>query len=173
MARMVMVTNMVNGMVSVKDPSTGVNRRWMKRGQTQPIPYEALEQLLWQDGFRNMLETGVLYIKDMKDKKDLGLEPEEATKPTNILALSEVEMKNLLEKTPFDVFKKEVLPLPRVQVDNLIEFAIENKIVDTAKCAFLKQVSGKDILLAISRKEEDEEIEKKEKARMAASGHSF
>jgi hypothetical protein len=68
--RMVMITNMVNGMVSVKDETYGVNRRWMKRGQTIPIPYEAVENMLWQEGFRRMLEAGVLWIPDMQIKKD-------------------------------------------------------------------------------------------------------
>ena len=34
--RMVMITKMVNGKVSIKDPAYGVNRRWEKRGQTIP-----------------------------------------------------------------------------------------------------------------------------------------
>ena len=122
--RMVQITNMVNGMVSVKDPAFNVNRRWLKRGQTLPIPYEAVENLLWQDGFRRMLEAGVLYISNMQDKKDLGLEPQEATEPTNIKALTEQQMKNLWSTAPMSVFKKEVTSLPRVQVDNLIEYAI-------------------------------------------------
>ena len=45
--RMVMITNMVNAKVSIKDPAYGVNRRWEKRGQSLPIPYEAVENLLW------------------------------------------------------------------------------------------------------------------------------
>jgi hypothetical protein len=35
-----------------------------------------------------MLDSGVLYIQDMQIKKDLGLEPQEATAPVNIKALS-------------------------------------------------------------------------------------
>lgn len=157
--RMVMITNMVNGMISVKDPTYGINRRWDKRGQTLPIPYEIVEGMLWQDGFRRMIDSGILYIKDMKDKKDLGLEPQEADTPVNIIALTPMQMENLMTKVPFDVFKKELQDLPRVQVDNLIEYAIENGKVDPQKCAFIKQLTHKDILSAISRKNE----EKKEK----------
>ena len=163
--RMVMITNMVNGMVSVKDQAYGVNRRWVKRGQTLPIPYEAVENLLWQDGFRRMLEAGVLYIQDLQTKKDLGLEPEEAKEPTNIKALNETQMKNLLNNAPMTVFKKEVSTLPRVQVDNLIEFAIENKIVNAEKCAFLKDLTHKDILAAISAKEEEAKADERERRR--------
>lgn len=166
--RMVKITNMVNGMVSVKDIAYNVNRRWNKRGQTLPIPFEAVEGLLWQDGFRRMIESGILYIADMKDKKDLGLEPLEADKPTNIIALTEIQMKNLLTSTPITVFKKEVQALPRVQVDNLIEYAIQNKITDSEKCSFLKTLTHKDILAAISAKEDDEKEALREKAKRQA-----
>lgn len=171
--KMVMITNMVNGMVSVKDPTYGVNRRWVKRGQTLPIPYEAVENLLWQDGFRRMLDSGVLYIQDMQIKKDLGLEPQEATAPVNIKALSIQDMKNLLENVPIAVFKKEVVSLPRVQVDNLIEFAIENKIVNTDKCMFLKDLTHKDIFAAIRAREEDakaDELERRKQEAYASEG---
>jgi len=66
--RTVKITNMVNGMVSVKDPSTGVNRVWRKRGQSSVLPYETVESLLWQDGFLRLIECGVLYIENLKDK---------------------------------------------------------------------------------------------------------
>lgn len=166
--RMVMITNMVNGMVSIKDETYGVNRRWMKRGQTIPIPYEAVENMLWQEGFRRMLEAGVLWIPDMQIKKDLGLEPQEATEPVNLKALSEQQMLNLWNNSPIDVFKKEITTLPRVQVDNLIEFAIEKGIVDAEKCAFLKQLTHKDILAAISAIEEDKKAEEEERRRQAS-----
>lgn len=166
--RMVKVTNMVNSMVSVKDVAYNVNRRWNKRGQTLPIPYEAVEGLLWQDGFRRMIESGILYIADMKDKQDLGLEPLEAKEPVNIIALTEIQMKNLLTSTPLTVFKKEVQALPKVQVDNLIEYAIQNKLTNSEKCSFLKALTKKDILAAISAKEDDERQEARERAKRAS-----
>ena len=171
--RMVQITNMVNGMVSVKDPTSGVNRMWRKRGQTVPLPFEVVESLLWEDGFMRLLESGVLYIQNMKDKQDLGLEPQEAKEPTNMLALTELQMKNLLTSTPLTVFKKEIAKYPRIQVDNLIEYAIENNLVDPEKCYFLKEVTGKDIMLAISRKEEDakaDELARQRQAAYAAEG---
>jgi hypothetical protein len=45
--------------------------------------------------------------------------------------------------------------LPRVQVDSLVEYAIQNKIVDGAKGSFIKDLTHKDILSAISAIEED------------------
>lgn len=165
--RMVLVKNMVDSRLGVADPTTGIKRRWERRGQTVPIPYEAMQQLLWQDGFRRMIDQGLLYIENMKDKKDLGLEPQEATIPVNIIALTPAQMEDLLKNKPIDVFKKELSKLPDAQIDNLIDYAITNKIVDSAKCTLLKQVTGRDILKAISRKEEIEAEERAEKAARA------
>lgn len=154
MARMVKITNMVNAQVSVNDPFNGINRIWKKKGQSTAIPFEAVEQMLYDDGFRNMIDCGILYIDSMKDKQDLGLEPLEAEVPTNIIALSDADMEKLWKATPLVVFKREVMNLPSVQVDSLIEYAVQNKIVVADKCAFIKELTKKDILLAISRNQE-------------------
>jgi hypothetical protein len=166
--RMVLIKSMVNATVSVRKSEYGVNRRWEKRGQTQAIPYDVVEQLLWTTGFRNMIDNGILYIDDLQTKKDLGLEPEDATEPTNIIALTELQMENLLKNTPLTVFKKEISQLKDTQIDNLIDYAIEKKIVDTDKCSLLKQITKRDILLAISRKEDMEALERAEKAQRSA-----
>ena len=59
-------------------------------------------------------------------------------------------MENLLKNTPLTVFKKEVSALTRVQVDSLISYAINKKIIDPDKCSWLKDLTGKDILKSIS-----------------------
>lgn len=161
MSRMVKITNMINAQVSVVDPANNVNRQWKKRGQSTAIPYEAVEQLLYEDGFRNMIDSGILYIESMKDKQDLGLEDIDSTKPTNIIALSTADMERLLKETPLVVFKKEVANLPAVQVDSLIEYAVENKIANVEKCTFLKELTKKDVLKAISNREEIEKTNKR------------
>ena len=164
MERMVKVTNMVDSQVGITDLSVGVKRRWQKRGQSMPIPFDQLQILLYNDGVANMFRQGMLYIDNMKDKQDLGLEPMEATEPTNIIALSETQMRELLNNKPIAVFKKELAKLPDAQIDNLIDFAISNKIVNVDKCAILKEVTGRDILKAIRTQEEiaaEEAAEKK------------
>jgi hypothetical protein len=74
----------------------------------------------------------------MQTKKDLGLEPEEADKPVNILVLNEKQMIEFMTSLPIDVFKREVSNLPRIQVDNLVSFAAEHRYTDSEKCYFLK-----------------------------------
>jgi len=59
-----------------------------------------------------MFKQGLLYIDNMKDKQDLGLEPLEATEPTNIIALSPKQMEEMLTVKPIAVFKRELSKLP-------------------------------------------------------------
>lgn len=160
MARMVNLKNMVNKTVGVKLPEYGVNRKWVNKGQVIPIPYETVEQMLWHEGFRKMIDRGILYIESMKDKIDLGLEPVGAEKPENIIVLTEVQIKNMLESQPIEVFKNEVLSLTMTQVNNIVNYAIENEVVDVAKCDFLKTVTKIDILRAITLKKDMERVDK-------------
>lgn len=159
--RMVMVKNNYDSQVGVIDPFTGMKLRWQKRGQTLPIAFETMQQLVYQDGFRRMLDQGILYIESMKDKKDLALEPEEATQPTNLISLTDVQIKNLLVNVPIDVFKRELSKLPDTQIDNIIDYAISNQVIDAAKCKILKEVTGRDILAIISRIQDMEAAQKK------------
>lgn len=165
--RMVALKNMIDSQVSVRDLSIGVNRRWQRRGQVIPIPYEAVEQLLWQDGFRRMIDQGVLYIENMRDKQDLGLEPMNVSQPTNIIALNEEEIVELLKAATIDDFKKTICSLSDTQIDSVIDYAISHKIVDAVKCTILKQVTGRDILGAISAKEKNEYLDKQEELKAA------
>lgn len=163
MMRMVIVKSAVNATVSIVNPQYGLNIRWRAIGQPMRVPFDALEQALWEQGVRRMFDSGILYIDSMQDKIDLGLEPADATEPVNIIVFSESDMAKLMQEAPFDEFKKKMLQVPRMQVDNLIEYAIHNEIVDMAKIDFLKKLTGQDVLAGIKRKRDMREAEEKEK----------
>ena len=160
--RMVNITNMVNKTVGVKKMEYGVNRKWTKKGQSIPVPYDVVEQLLWTEGFRNMIDRGILYIESLKDKIDLGLEPDGATEPENIIVLNSKQIDNLLRNVPFVAFKKEVENLNEIQLKEIANYAIANKIADAEKSAYLYDLVQVDILKTISRNLEIERLEAKE-----------
>lgn len=159
--RTVNVTNMIRANVSIARPEFGINRVWSDFGQTMKIPFENLEQGMWDPAIQNLFTSGILYIDNLQDKIDLGLEPADAAEPVNIVLLDENKMENLLKNTPLTVFKKEVSALTRVQVDSLISYAINKKIIDPDKCSWLKDLTGKDILKSISQKDDMLKAEKK------------
>lgn len=160
--RMVKLQNMVNKTVGVKNPDYNINREWRRKGQIQSIPFETVEQLLWTDGFRRMLTKGILYINDMQDKIDLGLEPEGAKAPENIIILNDGQIKTLLLIRTFEEFKEEVKTLNLTQIRNIVNYAIENEIADVSKSDYLKEITNIDILKSISLKKELEKEDQKE-----------
>ena len=160
MERMVKVTNMVNKTVGVKLPEYGINRKWVRKGQSVPIPFDALSQMLWHNGSRNMIDKGILYIASMKDKIDLGLEEEGTKEPTNIIALNDSQILKLLKVDDFDTFKNTIDKLPEAQVRNVANYAITNKIVDVEKCNYIKDLTYIDILKSISDNNAFEKLDK-------------
>lgn len=161
--RMVNLTSTVNKTVGVKLPEYGVNRKWTNKGQSIPLPYDTVEQMLWHEGFRKMIDRGILYIENMQDKIDLGLEPADAKEPENIKVLTDTQIKNLLTSQPLDVFKKEISDLNMTQINNIVNYAIANEIVDVAKCDVLQELTEIDVLGAIATKKGLEKVEEKEK----------
>ena len=103
--RYVIVTNMINGNISIKKPHLGLNRQWQRFGQKMRIPFDILEEALWDEGVRNLFSTGYLYIENLQDKIDLGLEPEGVKEPVNIINLDAKKMEEMWKTLPIDVFK--------------------------------------------------------------------
>ena len=95
--RMVKVQNMVNKTIVIRKPEYNLNRRWTQKNQIIPIPFDTLEQALWNEGIRTLFDRGMLYIPDMQDKIDLDLEPADATEPQNIIVLTDKQIENLLD----------------------------------------------------------------------------
>lgn len=163
--RMVVLKSMVNGTVSVNYPQYGINRRWSKMGQPIPVPFAIVEQCLYENGFRRMIDSGILYIESMEDKIELGLEPADAEKPENIIVLNEKEIEDLLRNAKLEEFIERTRNIPRAQMDNLIDYAIQHEIVIMDKANYIKELTGRDILAAVSRKQQVEEAERRAKAR--------
>lgn len=158
--RTVKIRNDVNKTVSIKKPQYNVNRRWTAKGQVIAIPYDAVEQMLWDQGVRNMIDRGMLSIVDLQDAIDLGLEPEGTTERVNIKVLTDDQIENLLKNIPFIVFKTEVEDLTSTQIKEVVNYAILHELADVQKTNFLKELTGVDILKAIIRNQEVAQREK-------------
>ena len=49
----------------INEPAFNVRRVFPNKGSIQMLPFEVVEQLLWQPGFRVAIDTGKIYIDDM------------------------------------------------------------------------------------------------------------
>ena len=145
------------GPVSVNIPDLRFKREWPNNGASVLIEKETLEEMMYDSGFKYMIDTGMLYIEDLEVKKELGLEPEDATEPVNIIVLSDNDMKRMMTAMPQFEFDAKLKTLNYEQMLALADFAIKNELGDFGKCDAIKKACGKDILTAIKLNREDKE----------------
>lgn len=157
MENKVKITNMVNGPIKVNVPAASFRREWLGRGSSVMVEADKLEELLYDTGFKYMIDNGMLYIEDLQTKIDLGLEPQGATAPVNIIALSDADKKRYMTVMPLKDFKVQVKKLNYEQVNALIDYAIDNHHADFDKTQFLKEMTGRDIIQTIRLSEQNKE----------------
>lgn len=153
----VKVVSTVKSRLGVTVPEMRFSRQWLKKGSAVMIEKNTLEELMYDSGFKYMIDTGMLYIEDMEVKKDLGLEPEDAKVPVNIIVLSDKEMRHYMVTMPIAEFKEKVDELKYEQLQTLVDFAIEHRLGDIDKSNYIKQLCGKDIVRAIQLNDLDKE----------------
>ena len=145
------------GPISVNISDLRFKREWPNKGASVLIEKEILEEMMYDSGFKYMIDTGMLYIEDLEVKKELGLEPEDATEPVNIIVLSDNDMKRMMTAMPQFEFDAKLKTLNYEQMLALADFAIKNELGDFGKFVAIKKACGKDILTAIKLNREDKE----------------
>ena len=157
----VKIKNLVSSIVSIDVPDARLKRVWEKKGAVKTIPFEQLEEAMYDPGVEALFSNGILGIDDMETKQKLGLEPEDAKEPVNIIILDDQQRKRYLTVMPLSEFKVEVKKLPVEQIKELAQFAIENELVDFDKDSILKEMVNIDVIKTIElNKADQEEVEK-------------
>ena len=153
----VKIVSMTNGLVSVKIPAVSFQREWLGRGSSVMVEKDKLEEMMYDTGFKYMIDTGMLYIEDLQVKKDLGIEPEDATAPVNIIVLSEADKKRYMTVMPLKDFKAQTAKLSIEQLNILVDFAVANRYADFDKAKVLKELTGRDVIQTIRLSEQNKE----------------
>ena len=109
-------------------------------------------------GVRNMFNDGVLYIEEMDVKKDIGLEPEDASEPVNIIVLNDKQKRDYLINKPYNEFTEMVDKLSLTQLNELVDYAIEKKLVDFERSEYIKSKCGRDIINAVRLNKLNQEV---------------
>lgn len=156
------IKSLVSHRVVLTVPDMRLKRVWEKKGTVRVIPFEQLQEALYSPGVEALFTEGILGIDDMKMKQRLGLEPEDATEPVNIIALDDAQMKRYLTVLPVHEFRDKIKELPTEQVNELIRYAIENEIANFEKAEILKGMTGIDIISAIKLNRDDLAAQKEE-----------
>lgn len=153
----VKVISTLKNRVTVNVPDIRFSRTWASAGMAINIDRDTLNDLMYDPGFANMVKMGILYIEDMEVKKELGLEPEDATEPVNLILLTDKEKRYYLTELSLVGFKDKVKKLSKNQIEELADYAIQNKIVDMDKCKVIQEACGRDVVRAIQLLEADRE----------------
>ena len=147
----VLVKSTVNAKVGITLPEYRFKQEWARKGAKAYIDKQLLEDIMFEPGVSYMFETGILYIEDMETKKTLGIEPEDAVEPVNVIILDDAQMKRQLTVVPFHEFKATVEKLSKEQKQELAQYAINNEILPALdKTDFIKKTIGIDIMSSIN-----------------------
>lgn len=136
------VVSTVKNTIHIFVPELRFNRTWARKGTSIPVEKELLKDLMFNSGVEYMFKTGMLYIEEMQVKKDLGLEPEEATEPTNIIVLNDEQKKRYMTLMPLHDFKKNLENLSNEQIRELVDYAVEKELLPYDKCTYLEKKYG-------------------------------
>lgn len=153
----VKVISTLKNRVTVDVPDIRFSRTWPTAGASVNIDKDTLEELMYDAGFANMVKMGILFIEDMEFKKEMGLEPEDATEPVNLILLNDKEKRYYLTGLSLVGFKDKLKKLSKNQIEELADYAIQNKLVDIEKCKVIKEACGRDVVRAIQLLEADKE----------------
>ena len=151
------VISAYNGRCGIDNADLRISRRWAGRGSVVTFTKEQLEELMYDPAFSNMVREGYLYIEDMDIKKEIGIEPEDATEPTIIL-LNDKELDRFWKNMPLAQFKIETQKLTKQQLISLSEYAIKHGADGTIdKANYLSSISGYQILKGIELERQSQE----------------
>lgn len=157
MENKVKVVNLISSRVNINIPDIRLNRVWERKGAVKVIPFDQLEEAMYNPGVEALFREGILGIEDLEIKKALGLEPDDATEPVNIIVLNDNQRKRYLTVMPTSEFKAKVKELPIEQVRELAKYAIDNEIAAFDKAEIIKKMIGTDIIGTIQLNKADTE----------------
>ena len=149
MENKVMVESLTTGRIGITIPELRLRRTWERKGAKIPVDFEVLQEAIYYPGVEYMFKEGLLGIESMEHKIALGLEPEGAEAPTEIIILTDTQRKRLLTIAPLAEFKEMVKKLPREQINELVTYAVQNKLTDYERCEILREITGVNIVKAI------------------------
>lgn len=155
----VKIKNLTNGQLSIVLPELKYNRTFEKKGVIKPMPFETLQEAMWDPGFSYMLKHGMIEILDKEACQDLGVAitntvedfVKEKENPENeevVLLLDDNQKKRYLTVAPISELKAVLKKLTIDQKQDLAEFAIANKYLDFERADVIKKATKIDIIAA-------------------------
>ena len=157
MSDKIKVISAIDHRCGIDNADLHISRRWPGRGSVVTFTKEQIEELMFDPSFRNMVDDGMLYIDDMEVKKEVGVEPEDATTPTIIL-MDEKQLERFWKNMPMTQFKLETEKLTKSQLTSLARYAMSHGDDGSIeKANYLTKISGFQILKGIENNKTETE----------------
>lgn len=153
----VVITNQSNSRVGINIPDLRFKRVWEKKNAKITVDMDILREIIYDTGVSYMFEQGILFIEDMQAKIELGLEPEEAKVPVNIIKLDDAALKRALGPMIISDFKKFFEPLSEEQKHQVAEYAIAHECTDFSKAEIIQKAIGINVISAIQLNRQNQE----------------
>ena len=153
----VAVINQSNSRVGINIPDLRFKRVWEKKNAKILVDMDILRELIYDNGVSYMFEQGILFIDDMEAKIELGLEPETAKAPVNILKIDDAMLKRALGPMILIEFKKFFESLTEEQKHQVAEYAIANECTDFSKAEIIQSAIGINVISAIQLNRQDKD----------------
>ena len=144
MSDRVKLVNKTKCTVVINDPNIPFRREWTKKGQVLTIPMDIMQDLIYQEGVSAMLNDGTLEVVEKEDRIALGLETE-GEEPT-VKFLTENQMLGALVSKDIADLEKTLKKMPRAQIDEFIDLAVEKEITDMPKVDLIEKLTGRNII---------------------------
>ena len=153
----VIVTSMVNGLVSINRPEHRLVKVWPKKGTKLPVEKDALREAIYEPGVEYMFKNGMLYIDDMSFKIELGLEEEGTQNPTAIIPVDGKYLERVLKRMPLAEMKTVIKCMNGEQRHELLDYASEQNDIQMDRIAAIREITGTDLFKVIELKKQREE----------------
>jgi len=138
----VKVISTANAIVGISLPEYKFSRTWPKKGTQVMIDKELLEEFMSRPGVQYLFDQGILYIEDMQTKKDLGLEPADAEKPTRIIIPDKNMVKRLLTVAPVQELKTALKKMPTEQISEFANYAVASGDISLERSEIVKEIAA-------------------------------
>ncbi len=161
-SKMIEIKSSASAVVKLLYPERNLRKVWNKKGAVQKIRLEDLIEAIYEPGIEYLFRTGVLYTNDMEAKIALGLEEEGTTVPTNIVVLSEMEIKRMLGAQPIHEVKAILETLSHEQIVEIGNQAIESRVFNQEKLDLIDSYVHMNLFKVINNKIQMDREEKLE-----------
>lgn len=147
------IKSLTSGRKVIMNRDTGFSRIIPRKGAKILISKEHFEELSYNEGFRNMVNSGSIEILNLEEeeKEMLGFEP-------NIIILEDDDKRRLLRDAPLDEMRKTIKEISSAQLNELVSYAIENSLIDMRRAEIIKEERGIDVLRIYRLKQQNEEV---------------